>query len=124
VACCSGSRSSPVSAWSWSGSCAGCACDHALVIGASITALALVAHSLVDIDWTYPGLAAQFAVVVGLVLGTKSRAGAEGADGRDSRVLVVSSAVLVLALAVGAIAAWDQTFHINDQFSVSGEAHS
>jgi O-antigen ligase len=100
------------------------AADHALVIGGALAGLALVAHSLVDIDWTYPGLAAQLGVVVGLVLATgRTRSGEKAASG-PGRAIALGSALLVLALAAGAVAAWGQPFHIIDGFSVTGGAHS
>lgn len=108
----------------------GTGADHALVVSASLTGLALVAHSLVDIDWTYPGLAAQLAVVAGLVLAVRPAArpadapGTTGERSSAGRAGPIAVGVLAVALAVGAGFAWGQQFHIFAGFSVSGEAHS
>ena len=107
--------------------------DHVLVVTAAVAGLGLLAHSLVDIDWTYPGLLAQLAVVSGLALavGTSPQASktepdvaADDAPAPASRAVALSTGVLVLALAVGTAVAWSQPFHIIDGFSISGEAHS
>jgi O-antigen ligase len=99
--------------------------DHALVAGASVAALALVAHSMVDTDWTYPGLAAQFGAVVGLALAARRPADVDRSPSGAvrGRVVLVSSALLVLALVTGAVAAWGQPFHVIDRQSVTGKAH-
>ena len=97
--------------------------DHALVVGASIAALGLVAHSLVDIDWTYPGLAAQLGVVVGIVLASPA-ARADRSPAGSSRWALAAMGVLAAALVIGAVTAWSQPFHIIDGFSVTGKALS
>ena len=113
--------------------------DQALVAGASVAALALIAHSLVDADWTYAALAAQFAIVVGLVLAARpagseaAPADANPADAVEPAevgavpprvVALVGTAVLVGALGIGAFVGWGQFFHIANVTSVAGEAHS
>ena len=110
--------------------------DTALVAAGAVTALALVAHSLVDTDWSYPALAGQFAVVVGLTLAARPARAQEpvpeqAPDPAQQAPPVnlwaaTGSAVLALTLAVGCVVAWGQPFHISELSApqtVTGEVH-
>lgn len=104
--------------------------DSALTAAAAISGLALLVHSLVDTDWTYPALAGQFAVVVGLAVA--ARTCADSAQPTAARaparnlVAAVGTAVVVVVLAVGSVAAWGQSFHISAQAAspLSSTAHT
>jgi len=102
--------------------------DAALTMGAAVAALALLAHSLVDIDWSYPALAAQFAVVAALAVAPRHQRGAEGSSrpplSRRDAAAAGGSAVLVLVLALGAAAAWGQQFHISAPQTATGKVHT
>jgi O-antigen ligase len=106
--------------------------DDPLVSAAAVAGLALVAHSLIDTDWTYAALTAQFAVVVGLALavrrpstsGQPSEPAQPAAASRPQVVPLVGTVLLGLSLVVGAVAAWGQPFHIVSTSASSGEAHS
>lgn len=100
--------------------------DAALVSAAAVAGLALVAHSLVDTDWTYAALTAQFAVVVGLALAVRRRPASDqpATQGRPPLLPLVGSVLLGLCLVVGAVVAWGQPFHIVSTSASSGEAHS
>jgi O-antigen ligase len=87
--------------------------DTALVLAASVAGLALLAHALVDTDWSYPALAAQLAVVLGLALAARPVDPVAVAAPQRDLVAATGSAVLVLVLAVGAVGAWGQSFHIS-----------
>jgi len=123
--------------------------DAALTMAAAVAGLALLAHSLVDVDWSYPALAAQFAVAVGLALSTapargrvstvrtastartvrtaSSASSVSAVDSGGSRarsrdlVAATGSAVLVLVLAIGGAAAWGQQFHISAPQTATGK---
>jgi O-antigen ligase len=98
--------------------------DSALGLAAAGTALALVAHSLVDIDWTYPALTGQFAVVLGLALAyLPARATALAEPAPRDLVAATGSAVLALVVLVGSAAAWDQSFHISAPSAHSSKVH-
>jgi O-antigen ligase len=86
--------------------------DAALVAAASVAGLALIAHSLVDTDWSFPALAGQFGVVVGLALAART-ANEPGTEPARQLAASVGSAVLALTLVIGAAAAWGQEFHIS-----------
>ncbi len=87
--------------------------DTLLVRAAGVTGLVLVVHSLVDTDWTYPALAAQFGVVAGLALAIRPKRPV-ATDGPDHRLTVArwATALLVLSLATGAVVSWGQPFHV------------
>jgi O-antigen ligase len=82
--------------------------DRALVPASVVASFALALHALVDIDWSYPALAAQAAAVAGLALALPAgrRAGSR-AGGR------IAVAALAVALVAGSAVAWGQEFHIN-----------
>jgi len=75
-------------------------------------------------------MAAQLAVVAGLVLAVRPAArpadapGTTGEASSAGRAGLIAVGVLAVALAVGAGLAWGQQFHISAGFSVTGEAHS
>ena len=102
--------------------------DAALAMAAAVAALALLAHSLVDIDWSYPALAGQFAVVAALALAPQHQPRPAGSSqpSRSRRDVAAAggSAVLVLVLALGAAAAWGQQFHISAPQTATGKAHT
>ena len=112
--------------------------DAAVSAAAAVAALALLAHCMVDIDWTYPALAAQFAVVVGLALATgpvqvRARPVPGQGDGhllpaaRSGRhtelVASVAVAVVAVVLVAGGGAAWGQSFHVFAPQTVIGKVH-
>ncbi len=79
----------------------------------AVAALALLAHSLVDADWSYAALAGVFGIVA--ALGVSGMTTTETTAGR---LRLGAAAVLVAALAVGAVAAVGEPFHINVAASV------
>ena len=79
----------------------------------AVAALALLAHSLVDADWSYAALAGVFGIVA--ALGVSGMTTTETTPGR---LRLGAAAVLVAALAVGAVAAVGEPFHINVAASV------
>jgi O-antigen ligase len=97
----------------------GDAVDLVLVPAAVVASAVLGVHALVDVDWSYPALAVQAAVVAGVAFAVPVRRAAAGASQRASRVAV---AALVGALLVGSLAAWGQPFHINAPSSTTGAA--
>jgi O-antigen ligase len=94
--------------------------DRLLVRATAVTAAVLGLHALVDTDWTYPALAVQLAVVVGVALAatvgrSPSDPPASGRPtGRIRLAAAAGTALLAAALVVGGVAAWGQTFHILD----------
>jgi O-antigen ligase len=93
--------------------------DRILVPAAVVTSAVLAVHALVDVDWSYPALAAQAAVVAALALAVPVRRTAHTAvpdpepHPRAALAGVVAVAVLLGALGAGSVAAWGQPFHIN-----------
>jgi O-antigen ligase len=113
---------------------AGAGPDQLVVRAAAVTGLLMVAHSLVDTDWSYPALAAQLAVVAGVALAggtvtsTATTVSFAGQDGRrrtrPASVALAAAGVLLLALVAGSAASWGQPFHISDPHTTSGGGHS
>jgi O-antigen ligase len=87
---------------------------------AAVAGLMLIAHSMVDFDWSYPALAVIAAVVIGLAV-PDSPGTPEGLARRSAGWL---GAVLVAALVIGGIASWGQQFHVNAAGAVTNQGDS
>jgi O-antigen ligase len=87
---------------------------------AAVAGLMLIAHSMVDFDWSYPALAVIAAVVIGLAV----PAGPGTPEGLARRSAGWLGAVLVAALVIGGIASWGQQFHVNASGAVTNQGDS
>jgi hypothetical protein len=99
---------------------AGPPADVVLVRAGAVAGLVLVAHALVDTDWSYPGLAVELAVVAGLALAAgRSRVTRAGGPTAGAAACGLLGAVLVVVAAM----AWGQAFHVNAPDTLVSGAH-
>jgi len=94
-----------------------------LVEVAAVAGLMLIAHSMVDFDWSYPALAVITAVVIGLAIPARP-VQQVGVTAGQSRATGWLAAVLVGSLVVGGLASWGQQFHINASVAVTSQGAS
>ncbi|HTY72448.1 MAG TPA: O-antigen ligase family protein [Actinomycetes bacterium] len=77
---------------------------------AAVAALGLLAHGLVDFDWTFPAVAGSLGMLVGM-------AGARPAStspARGGRLAVTAGVALVALIVLAGALAWGQGFHISN----------